>query len=294
MKAAAPVLIFLLGCNASNPGRSTSTATSGVGGSRDMAMAPSSGGGCSDSAKLVYVVDQDYTFSSFDPSTLTFTNLGTLSCPNTDQDTPFSMAVDRNSIAWVLYSPSGRVFKVDIENKVACTGTTFTPAQLGFEEFGMGFAANDVGASDETLFIAGGDPLDISSGPAQFGSVSFPSLQVTSLGNTDGWPELTGTGDAKLWGFYPDTKPPQVAQLDKATGATSMIFPAASLAGTPSAWAFAFWGGDFWIFLERDTDTSTTVYQLKSSDGSVTAVKRNTGRNIVGAGVSTCAPVTVG
>jgi hypothetical protein len=167
---------------------------------------------------------------------------------------------------------------------------------MGFEEFGMGFAADVAGANQETLYIAGGTASNIGSGSSLFGSVAFPSLSVQKRGNVDGWPELTGTGDAKLWGFFPDTSPPKVAEIDKATGMSGTTFtaPALKSTGRPQAWAFAFWGGDFWIFLQRDVDTSTTVYQVKQSDGSVTAVKPKTGRKIVGAGVSTCAPTTVG
>ena len=286
-------LLVFLGCNESTGGRSTASTTSTTGsGGHDLAVDPITGN-CLDAAKLVYVVDESYQFSSFDPSTLTFNNLGMLDCPGTTGDTPFSMAVDRAAQAWVLYQ-SGKVFKVDTTNNIKCTATTFQMGQDGFEQFGMGFAADDVNSDSETLFIAGGSAQDIGSGSSMFGSIGFPSMKVSSIGSVDGWPELTGTGDAKLWGFYPDTTPPKVSQIEKTSGKSLMTFPASSLQGTPEAWAFAFWGGDFWIFLKRDVDSSTTVYQLKQSDGSIKAVKSNTGRKIVGAGVSTCAPVTVG
>jgi hypothetical protein len=287
-------LLLLAACSAKN-GRTTG-ATGGTTGMKggDMSM-PYLPGDCVEAAKLVYVVDENEKFSSFDPKTLAFTDLGTLNCPGTGGTNPFSMSVDRNAQAWVLFS-SDRIFKVDIVNNLACAATNYVPAQHGFEEFGMGFAADVAGANDETLYIAGGSQVDIGSGSSLFGSIAFPSLTVSQRGNVDGWPELTGTGDAKLWGFFPDTSPPKVAEIDKATGMSGTTFPAPDLAslGTPQAWAFAFWGGDFWIFLQRDVDPSTTVYQVKQSDGSVTPVKRNTGRRIVGAGVSTCAPTTVG
>jgi hypothetical protein len=288
------ILIFLAACNESSGGRtnSSTTSTTGTGGMHDMALSGVTGH-CLDAAKLVYVVDESYQFSSFDPSTLTFTDLGMLDCPGTTGDTPFSMAVDRAAQAWVLYQ-SGKIFKVDTTSNIKCTATTFQMGQGGFEQFGMGFAADDVNSDSETLYIAGGSALDIGSGSSMFGKVAFPSLKVSSVGSVDGWPELTGTGDAKLFGFYPDTTPAKVSQIDKASGNATMSFPLSSLSGTPEAWAFAFWGGDFWIFLKRSSDASTTVYQLKQSDGSVKAVKSNTGRKIVGAGVSTCAPVTVG
>src|SRR5688572_7761273 len=114
MKFVLPLLL-LFGCsdNARNTTTgttgSTNGSTNGTGGMGDMAM-QSGGGGCLDIAKLVYVVDENNTFLSFDPATLQFAVLGTLSCPNTAGDNPFSMAVDRSATAWVLYA-SGRIFK---------------------------------------------------------------------------------------------------------------------------------------------------------------------------------------
>jgi hypothetical protein len=58
-------------------------------------------------------------------------------------------------------------------------------------------------------------------------------------------------------------------------------------------WAFAFWGGDFWIFLQRMTEANTTVYQIGGTDGSMKGSTPAPGRSIVGAGVSTCAPVVI-
>src|SRR5579883_1118035 len=162
---------------------------------------------------------------------------------------------------------------------------------MGFLQFGMGFATNSPTTTDETLFIAGSSDL---MGQNMLGSIAFPSLMVTSIGDIAGTPELTGTGDANLWGFFPDAAMPKVAQIDKTSGALANPFALPSLAGTPAAWAFAFWGGDFWIFLMRQNDPSTTVYHLYQSNGKVEAAVPKSGRKIVGAGVSTCAPLTIG
>ena len=40
-------------------------------------------------------------------------------------------------------------------------------------------------------------------------------------------------------------------------------------------------------------DASTNVYKLETDDGSTTLVVPNSGYRIVGAGVSTCAPVLI-
>jgi hypothetical protein len=244
---------------------------------------------CSEQAKLVYVVDQNNQLSSFKPDTLAFTDIGLMKCPAETLSTPFSMAVDREAVAWVLYS-SGEVFKVDTTN-AKCTATGFVPGQQGFQVFGMGFSTTNINSPEEKLFIAGG--MDVSLTTSLLGTLDTKTLKVTKIGNVAGSPELTGTSDATLWGFFPDTVSPRVAGIDKQTGALSHNFPLPSLVGQPAAWAFAYWGGDFWIFLQRDTDDSTIVWHLKTSSGLATKAIPDTGRVIVGAGVSTCAPTTI-
>jgi hypothetical protein len=276
----------------------TGGGTSGTGGSSSGTGGSSGGGptdggdGCPDSAKTVYVVDADNTFSSFDPTTKTFHDIGSLNCPASGGANPFSMGISRDAFAYVLYS-SGEVFKVDT-GSLACTKTTFV-ASSSFTQFGMGFSTDTVGGTTDSLFIAGGAMFGPS---AQLGHLDTTTFQASVIGQLSGWPELTGTGSAQLWGFFPQfsgggSGMPKVAQLDKTTGSALKTFPQASLAGNATDWAFAFWGGDFYIFLERDTDDSTGVYQVDGTSGSITSTTSNTGRNIVGAGVSTCAPVTI-
>jgi hypothetical protein len=51
-------------------------------------------------------------------------------------------------------------------------------------------------------------------------------------------------------------------------------------------WAVKFWGGSFWIFLNG------AVYQVsRDRPADIQTVLSNTGRYVVGAGVSTCAPL---
>src|SRR5262245_19522773 len=57
--------------------------------------------GCSAASMLVYVVDANRTFSTFDPSTKTFHDIGSLNC--TGAAMPFSMGIDRTPSAWVEY-----------------------------------------------------------------------------------------------------------------------------------------------------------------------------------------------
>lgn len=244
--------------------------------------------GCSDAAKSVYVVDQNNTLSRFDPPTRQFMDLGQLNCPAGGGATPFSMGVDRNAVAWVLYS-NGRLFRVETTaSGLPCTATSWT-TQGGLAQFGMGFSTDAAGGTTDTLFIAGGSgPTVPTSTLAKLDTTSFAP---STVGTVQGWPELTGTGNAELWGFFPDTSGSRIVKLDKANGAALTTYPLADLAGMPTAWAFAFHGGKFYVFLMKDLETATTVYEIDASNGMQLAYTRTSGRTIVGAGVSTCAPV---
>jgi len=244
--------------------------------------------GCSDAAKLVYVVDENNKLSQFDPTTKTFHDLGTLSCPASAGGTPFSMGVDRTATAWVLYS-SGELFHVDTTS-LACTKTTWA-TQLGLQQFGMGFSTDTAGGSTDSLFIAGGST--VMTATSKLATLNTGTMAASNVGTVTGWPELTGNSNAELWGWFPDPTAPRVEKLNKTNGSAVQTFMEPTLAGQPTAWAFAFYGGDYWIFLMKDLETSTTVYQVDGTNGTIKGNTPAPGRTIVGAGVSTCAPVVI-
>ena len=251
------------------------------------------GDGCVDPARHVYVVDVNHTFSTFDPVTKTFTDLGQLACPAADGANPFSMGVDRNAIAWILYD-DGSMFRLDTTT-LDCTATTWQPTS-DLPLFGMGFSTDTEGGTTDHLYVAG-----TATGPGSHTSalatLDTTSFAATSIASIPGFPELTGTGNAELWAWYPSVQgtmtstPPHVDQLDKTTGAALQTFALDSLTGTADAYAFAFWGGHFWIFLDRDYLMNTMVFELDPATGQIVSTTMNTGRTIIGAGVSTCAPI---
>lgn len=249
--------------------------------------------GCSDAAKLVYVVDQNNTLSQFDPMTKTFHDLGTLSCPATGGATPFSMGVDRNAVAWVLYS-DGELFHVDTMS-LACTATGWHSAN-GLTQFGMGFSTDMAGGSTDTLFVAGGTSVN-GANSSTLAKLDTGAFTAQTVGSVTGWPELTGNSNAELWGWFPSDQTgsttPRVEQIDKASGSPVKTYMLPTLQGMPSAWAFAYWGGDYWIFLAKDLDLSTTVYQIDGTNGTIKGTTPTNTRMIVGAGVSTCAPTVI-
>lgn len=296
MRASSIVFGFVLGttllaCGA--PGRET-----GDDGTSDGGNGSGSGNqdGCSDAAKLVYVVDSNNKLSTWDGATKTFTDLGTLNCPAMAGATPFSMGIDRTANAYVLYN-SSEVMRVDTQT-LQCTKLNYTVQQQQVL-FGMGFSTNEVGGTADTLFIAGGPDAGAATSTT-LATLDPATMQVGTLGTIQGNPELTGTGNAELWGFFPATSGTRIEKINKMTGAPLQTFGNLSaLNGTPAAWAFAFWGGDFWVFLAKqppglfDPPEFTTVYQFDASNGTLKGMTPTTNRTIVGAGVSTCAPTVI-
>jgi len=206
------------------------------------------------------------------------------------------MSVDREATAWVLYQ-NGQIFHVNTTD-ASCSPTSFVPNQAGFENFGMGFVADSEGSSSETLFVAGGTSVDMLLGSsARLASIDGTSLALTPRSGTlGGWPELTGTGSGELYGFFPVTDilgggVTTVKRIDRDTGNPVETFNLSSLnTSGVTAWAFAFWGGRFYIFVELNLG-GTAVHRFEPTSGTFETVVPNSGYSIVGAGVSTCAPV---
>jgi hypothetical protein len=261
------------------------------------------GESCSDAAKLVYVVSQQNHLYTFTPNKLpdinaAFNDLGLLNCSDPG-DNVNSMAVDRHGTAYVNYA-SGKIFTVDTRT-LACTDTGFVPGQGGFSpNVSMGFSSDAAGSSAETLYVSDNtgddtqDPngmglakLDLTQSPPKLIPIGVFTGDVMG-----GRCELTGTGDAKLYGFF-TTKPAHLAAIDKSSGAT----PDATLLPTVDAsvggYAFSFWGGSFWFYTASDTEgTKVTRYDPTVNPPATTVAAPMLPFTIVGAGVSTCAPLT--
>jgi hypothetical protein len=126
----------------------------------------------------------------------------------------------------------------------------------------------------------------------KIGLISFPDLTVNDVSTVDAWPELSGTAGAELRAFFPTGTSPRIARVSPATGEETEAINVTGIDGQPNAWAFAHWGGDFWLFYKSQSDPSSCVLRVKRS-GVVEEVLTDTGRYIVGAGVSTCAPLYI-
>ena len=125
--------------------RAAASASGGSSGTRSAATTTARAGGgnqtgCSDAAKLVYVVSDCNELYSFKPDTGTFAKIGDARAARPSGATPNSMAVDRSGTAWVNFSDGG-LFKVSTSD-ASCQATTFQKQQSGFQRFGMAFATN--------------------------------------------------------------------------------------------------------------------------------------------------------
>jgi hypothetical protein len=262
---------------ASSAGGASPSSSSGLSSSDAITVgvsASGAGGGgptddCSEAAKLIYVVGVSYELYSYHPPTKQFKEIGLINCPASGA-TPFSMAVDRSGRAWVLHN-NGQIFFVDTTT-AECSPSGFQPYQQGFTTFGMGFVSDTPGSNEETLYVG--------------------NFDGQNLGKID---EITGTGDARLYGFFNSNggSTTNVAQIDKSNAAIiSNAQPAGVSVG--GGWAFAFWGGSFYLFTAPDGSSRVTKFTPDPNNpntGTTSIEVQSVGFTIVGAGVSTCAPV---
>ena len=247
-----------------------------------------------DDVKLIYLVDSANDFLSFDPRKLPgdpFHLIGKLKCGRW-AGSPFSMSIDRNGTAWVVYD-DGSLFKVSITD-ATCEPTAYVRGSSGATTFGMGFATDQPGGDSEKLYIAANSGANsLSTIDTEHGVVPHRVGLLTSI--VDRNPELTGTSDAKLYGFYPNTFGDSfVQEIDRATGAGIGRQWSVGQLGEVAAYAFAQWGGAFYIFetsLEGPgLGGNSAVLMVDKTTGKYQTVLSNLPYRISGAGVSTCAP----
>ncbi|MFO0564875.1 MAG: hypothetical protein U0263_04385 [Polyangiaceae bacterium] len=246
---------------------------------------------CDPEDLFVYLVTSEKDFYRYDPGTGEVKLIGTLNCPI--DGNPFSMGVSRSGIAYVVYRPNmlgatppGQLFQVNVET-AACKKTKFEPNQHDFGLFGMGFALDDDGLG-ETLYVAeSGKPGADSLGLA---SIDLGSYVLSPIGpfsqNPGNRIELTSSDDGKLWGYIldPAGNGGYVAHIDKHTAEVLEVTPVA--AGNDHAFAFAYWGGDFYVFTSP-SGGPTKITRYHPADSS-TQVVGSIAKTVVGAGVSTC------
>jgi hypothetical protein len=234
---------------------------------------------------LVYIISSQNELFSFYPPTLAFTKIGTIACPVMNGATPYSMAVNRTGTAYSVFT-DGNLWQISTAN-AACKATSYTPAVKGtpFYNFGMGYAGD---MTSESLYVAdasfNADSLGLATVDTKTFTRSFIGMFSPPLPRC----ELTGTGDGRLFAFCLHTSGSGslIAEVDR-TNAKVIAENNLTVGTSQDAFAYAFWGGFFWIFTAPGGTTTVTKYDPAMMTEATATTLSST---IVGAGVSTCAP----
>lgn len=235
-----------------------------------------------DNTKLIYIVSTSNDFLSFDPRKLPgnpVKRVGKLTCES--YGSPFAMSIDRSGTAWVEYDDS-EVFRVNITTAECEKSPAFTGPNGVFT---MAFTTDPAG---ERLYTA------IATQAPELSVMDTKDLVRHGVGQitqpSDEPVDLTGTGDGKLFGFFSSfTEPSYVQELSRSGAVVGKRMPIGTTSlGGFSAWAFAQWGGSFYVF--TTTGDRSSVHSVDRATGVSRTVISNLGYQISGAGVSTCAP----
>jgi hypothetical protein len=235
---------------------------------------------CDNTSASIYAIARDgRELYLFDPGTSAFDYLGDLDC--SVWGSPNSMGVARDGVAYVRWSDD-TVYEVHLPT-LQCRESDYQPNTSGFGAFGMGYATDAAGTWRDQLYVANEHTLS---------RLDTSTWQLQPVGALPSQSELTGNADGELWAFLPLEQPATIARLSKSTGQPIDLI---ELPGFPDpyeidAFAFAQWGGEFWLFVRTyGLGSSTDIYRVTAS-GQMTLEVSDIGVDIVGAGVSTCAP----
>ena len=220
-----------------------------------------------------------YSFAPIDGS---LTLVGELDCDSLGIGTPASMAVTRDGVGYVRWSDNW-LYEVDLTT-ADCSPTGYTGG--GFGAFGMGYSTDSASTALDTMYVANGSTL---------GVMDESSWTISTVGPMPSQSELTGNSLGELWAFLPLEQPALLAELDHGNALMLQQIPLPTFPNPADidTFAFAWWGGSLWLYVsEYGFGRSTDVYEVNPGTGSMTLRWSDLGIDVVGAGVSTCAPVT--
>ena len=246
----------------------------------------------------IFVLSGDAELWKYFPMGNNFELLGTLDCPGLFPST-FSMAVDRSGFAWVQFL-TGDLRKIPVTDLSKCEDPGFVVGQQGVQNFGMAFVSNSANDACDQIYgntYSGDGPFSEGNMIGDFINIEPDNLALTKVGKTnfDG-AEVTGSGDGRAF-IFGGSNPSKLVELDKTDGSVVDLLPLGNLEINNGAFAFAFFAGDFYFFTDSNNDfTHSEVthidYDDSNNDGKqeLTLLTDNAPIQIVGAGVSTCAP----
>jgi len=273
---------------------------------------------CGDQVRPIFVLTQTGApvIHRFDPAALTFSQVVAISCPGTDGWTVASMAVDRSYHAWIEWggTPNGesdpfakRLDRIDLATGGCDTDRGELPKVVEWgTPLGMAFVTDTNGGSAERLFFV--DTSTRLYGLSATGALGQYYEFKPGEGTVFSGVELSGTGEGRLFNMImnwtPEFDHPCTAQdpcgptvhlgeVDKATGKaiSNVEVPDVEAMGiSPGGFAFAHWGGHFWFFISKDFGP-TRVYDYDPVAKKTVLTKSDGPDGVVGAGVSTCAPL---
>ena len=233
---------------------------------------------CKGLEDAIYVIDRDSeAIYYYDTREAEFNHVGDLDCGQFAGQ-PASMSIARDGFAYVRYYDD-TLYSVNLDT-MECEETSY---ESDFGHFGMGFATINANGWRDELYVAN---------RSQLARLDVANWTMENVGRLPSQSELTGNRLGQLWAILPLETPARVVELNKEN---ARIERSINLERFPNPYtidtfAFANWGGDFFIFVRQNgMGESTRVLRVSGSDGSTQVDAEDTGLNIVGAGVSTCA-----
>jgi hypothetical protein len=274
---------------------------------------------CDEDESPIYVLTHTVPAQilSFDPESLEFTPvIDAVTCPETADWTVSSMAIDRQRGAWIEWGALAngeadpyykRLDRLDLDSGACETDVGELPVTENWgTPLGMAFVSQaEDSANEQLFFVDTGTYLHELAGQASLGRYyDFQPGEGTTFSGV----ELTGTGGGQLFtiimNWTPEWDHPctgdnpcyptvHIGEVDKQTGAAISNFevPEVEALGiAPGGFAFAHWGGRFWIFISNEYGP-TKVYDYDITTNTAVLAKDDGPDGVVGAGVSTCAPL---
>ena len=226
--------------------------------------------GCAPGTDLVHVVSDDGELWSYDPASNAFALVGPVQCGGF---APFSMAVDREGMAWILLldnvpfaTVAKGMFKVAIADAAGCEAVVYEEGLFG--AFGMSFVTNGPPDTCEKLYVQSYSGMGAFAEGPDLGHLGVLDpetgvLQSVGLVDYDGG-ELAGTGDGRLVSLT-GVDPLKLVELDKDTAEPLGTLELHGYSKT-NASAMAFWGGDLWLFTEGGNPECTPCLQEACTD----------------------------
>ncbi len=248
---------------------------------------------------MVYVLNQKQELLTFDPRLLPgnpFKKVATISDACIGEAAVgrqvLTMSVDRTGVIWIYARTSNGLvlLTVDSANGFACSKRSLSS---NLSIIAMAFAADGVGGATESLFVK-----YYGSGPQRLGSLELGGDPITVKDRAavdENVASLTGTGDGKLWAY--DSKAKLVFSMDPQTGKG---VPGGSISQAQVMTnridpPFAFFGGSIYVFPDSTGDAQklNDVWQVDLTTKAASKVFNLPEADIIGAGVSACAPIDI-